>query len=250
MKKKERVAWMRRKKFCAFLKNYWGTTLSLAFATASALVGFFLTDDKWTLKALSVSVALIAGNLFLLIGKHLEAIQSTLKSIENGNPKGAQLVRRDPNLINQVIAETKKELFLCGNGLARLYPSQLEITRLSSQAKVRLLTSEIDKKTVRSSYELLYGRQTAVSSLDHLKCFCGNPNIEIHTVPYPLTINVNARDMKTSNGYIRVMFLDRGEAKSDSPCVSLIRSDSEREWYKHYRNHIELLWEKSTPWQP
>jgi len=112
-------------------KENWVSLFTLGFALVSAIVGFvanfFEAGDKFFGAAISASLALLTVEFFLILTVHLESILDAVKSIGSGAPKGAQLVKRDPNLTNQVIAETETELFFCGNGLARLGDKKEEL---------------------------------------------------------------------------------------------------------------------------
>ena len=239
---------MKRKKILTFLKNNWGSTLTLTLATVSALVGFFMTDDKWTLKALSISVGLIAGNLFLLIGKHLESIQSALKDIKSSGSEGVRLKKQRSGMTSQLIAGAKEELFFTGAAMADLISERKEIFALPEKVRIRLLVTDFNDEILIKNRSEVYGRPPAFMFLNHLDIFSSKQNFEIRTVNFLLITYYAAKDMHTKAGYIQVSFPNYGESGRGYPRVELTPTDVE--WYEHYKTQIELLWAQGTPWPP
>ena len=250
----------KKEKILAFLKNNWGSTLTLTLATASALVGFFLTGDKWTLKALSVSVGLIAGNLFLLIGKHLESIQNalkligkhlesiqnTLKEIKKGGKEGTQLVKWNRDETGHIINDAEEELFFCGWSLSRLPVHRDTILKLPAEVRMRLLATDVTDVSVLEQCRTAFGQYPTIKSLDQLKQLSCRNNTEIRIVKYPLPLIMAARDMSRRQGHITVAY--RCIESTASACMELTPTDTD--WYEFYKSQIELLWAQGTPWPP
>lgn len=235
---------MKRKKFFAFIKNNWGSAIMLTLAAASALVGLFWPDDKFSVKALSIAVALIAGDLFLLIGQYLEAIRDAV----SGNAKGPQLIGRTFNTRRQMVAEAKKDLFFSGPTLPNLIILESELLNLSEQVHVRLLAMDIEDEAVMKNYVATFGQDLSLSSLKHLNRYLEKVNFEIRTVKFPLIVHISARDIDAANGLIHLTLPEYGNVTTNSPRVNIVPTDIE--WYNFYKNQIELLWAQGAPWSP
>jgi hypothetical protein len=224
-------------------KTNWGSFITLALALTGAVVSFVITRE-----VLSLAVGLIAAELFLLVVVHLEDIQGALKRVESREPRGAQLKKRDDSLFGQMITASKEEIFFCGCDLMRLTPQRGNLLSLPDKVHVRMLVMDIDNDAVSNSYKATFGRTPDMPSLTHLNWVLSRKNFEIRTVDFPLTVFVSAKDMHTATGNIQVSFRYFGEFGQSSPCVDLSPADTE--WYDFYKNQIELLWARGTPWQP
>jgi len=248
MKKTSGGDGMKKKKLFAFIRSNWLSAIMLASATISALVGLFWPDDKLSLKALSIAVALIAGDLFLLIGQYLDSIKNALKDIKSDKAEGVQLSRWNNNLDGEMIKEAEECLFFSGYDISRLGLNREELLGLPENIKVRMLAMNMDDEKMRDLFEITFGREPGQKSLDHLKGYAKRPNIKIQTVDFPMSIYVTARDIHKATGKMQVGFLSYTKSGYNAHCLHLTPDD--KDWYDYYKTQIELLWDQGTPWPP
>lgn len=237
---------MKIKKFFTFIKNNWLSAVMLALAMASALVGLFWPDDKLSVKALSLAIALIAGDLFLLIWQYLESIQNAIKDIKSGGNKGYSIGKQEDQQMDQIITEAREELFFCGWALSWL--NRQKLLTISNKVHIRLLALDLSNEEAKNSCIATFGRPPGLPTLDHFDWFSSRDNFEIRTTKFPVAVQISARDMQTATGNIQVAFQEYGAIGYDTPCIEFVPTDTE--WYDFYKNQIELLWAQGTPWTP
>ena len=230
-------------------KTNWVSIVTLVAAVVGIVISFLdLDDDKLSRKIISIVLTLLAFELFTLLVGRLDSISGALQRMESRDPKGAQLITWDTGTINKMITEAKKELFFCGAALSRLTSYRAELVAIPKTVRIRLLVMDIDDEAVSSAYRATYGRPPELDSLSHLNWFSTEQNFEIRTVNFPITMYFSAKDMSTVNGAMCISFLEFGNLRGGYPSIDLTPVD--KEWYKRYKNQIELLWEQGTPWEP
>jgi len=233
------------KRFRAALKekSNWPSLITLALILGCSV--FSLWDTKFAEQARSAAFALVAVEFFIMLVVHLDEVKGAVREI--GKPKGA-LQKWEVGQTGTIIPNAKKDVFFCGCALSRLIPERANLLNVSSKIRVRLLAVDVDDKAVCEQYKAIFGRPPERDSLKHLMQFTHKKNIEIRTVKTPLTIHIDASDMNTNTGFLRIIFLDYGPNGYDSPRMELTPADTE--WYEFYKNQIELLWAQGTPWKP
>jgi len=226
-------------------KSNWPSLIVLALTLVSALVSFFMPDDRLSVKVLSVAVSLVTVEFFILIVVHLETIQNAIKS---GRQKGAQIRKFEGTQQHQIIAEAKKELFFSGNVLIRLAGVQGRmLLDLPDSITVRILVFDIRNKKNYGDLLRILGGKASGNTLDHIDELSKKSNIDVRTVDFPQTIHIAAKDIDDDkDGRIEAGYFHYGSDGWDSPTVKL--TPAVTEWYGFYKRQIETLWDKGKPW--
>jgi len=236
------------KKFRAALKNKsnWPSLATLVLILGCSLFSFW--DTKFSEQARSAAFALVAVEFFIMLVVHLEEVKGAIGEIRDDAPKGVQLSKWNNNLDGQIIKEAEEELFFSGYDISRLGLNREELLALSERIQVRLLAMNMDDKTVRELFEATFGREPGQKSLDHLRPYASKTNIKIHTIDFPMSIYVTARDINKATGRMQVGFLSYTKSGYNSHCLDLTTAD--KDWYDYYKTQIDLLWTASKEWTP
>ena len=240
------------------LKNRanWSSIIILALALASAMVGLFMPDDDWSVRALSLAVGLITLEFFILIVMHLEKIQDTSESTRNSVKKlqeseceGVHIHKFDGTNQHVIIEEANRDLFFSGNVLGRLtgLPNHL-LQNIDDNIRVRILIADIRDEEVHKNLLDVLGGKAAAPSLVHIETLLHKKNIEVRTLDFPQTIHIAARDINDEDGYMEVGYFHYGEPGWNTPTVKITQENEE--WYKYYMDIINKLWRKGAPWTP
>lgn len=229
-------------------KNNWVAILTLIASFIAVAIDFFVDEDKYLGKVVSIVLLLMALEFFVLTVGVFEKMLKGLDEIKNQQNKGVW--KREENLVgevNKLLKSAENEFIVVGGTLSHLGASRDLINDISKNVKVRLLALNIEKEDILNEYNKLIERNGGVTNLMHLKSFVNNANIEIRTFEsLPLAYFI-ASDLNYPNGSIKATHHFTVGSLLDYPCVELNHSNAE--WYEIYHRQIESLWDKGTAWE-